>query len=96
MKELDIPRIEDFIKTLDEKDLIYLNRLICERLKVLSQVRSSEKMARLHLTQRVSFNAPDGLVKSGVITGMHKKTVSVVTTDGENWKVAPGLLRSVE
>ncbi len=96
MKELDIPRIEDFIKTLSAKDLIYLNRMICERLKVLSQVQSSEKMAKFHLTQRVSFTGSDGLVKTGVINAMHKKTVSVITDDNENWKIAPGLLRSVE
>lgn len=96
MKELDIPRIEDFIKTLHEKDLIYLNRMICERLKVLAQVRSSESMARFHVTQRVRFPGQDGRVKVGVITAMHKKTVSIVTDDRENWNVAPGLLKSIE
>ncbi len=93
MKDMDIPRIEDFIKKLGEKDLIYLNRLIIERLKILSQVRSSEKMAEFHASQRISFTGPDGAIKKGTIMRMHKKTVSIRTDDGENWNVAPGFLR---
>ncbi len=93
MKDIDIPRIEDFIKKLNEKDLLYLNRLIVERLKILSQVRSSEKMAEYHIHQRINFPGPYGSVKTGTITAMHKKTVSIRTDDGENWKVAPGLLK---
>ena len=93
MNDISIPRIEDFIKKLNEKDLLYLNRLIVERLKILSQVRSSEKMAEYHINQRISFIDPYGNVKTGIITNMHKKTVSIRTDDGENWNVAPGLLR---
>jgi hypothetical protein len=94
MKEIDIPRIEDFIKKLGEKDLIYLNNLIIERLKVLSQIRSSKFMAEFHAGQRISFDGPDGKIKKGFIVRMHKKTVSIRTDEGENWKVAPGFLRN--
>lgn len=96
MKDIDIPRIEDFIKSLGTKDLVYLNRLIVGRIKILSQMQSSEKMAKFHLSERVSFMAGNGKEKTGRITKMHKKTVHVVTDDGENWKIAPGYLKSAD
>ena len=96
MKEIDIPRIEDFIKTLNQKDLIYLNNLIVNQLKILSQVRSSENMAKFHISQRIFFTAPDGSERKGKIVRMHKKTVTIITDDDEQWNVAPGFLKSLE
>ena len=35
----------------------------------------------------------DGSVKHGVVLRLNKKTASVRTDEGQNWKVSPGLLR---
>lgn len=94
-QEVEIPRIEEFIKNLSEKELIYLNRLVIERLKLISQEKSTTQMMRFNIGERVSFTAPDGRRKQGVIVRLNKKTVSLRTDDDENWNVAPGLLRNL-
>jgi hypothetical protein len=41
MEEIDIRKIEDFIKVLGENELLYLNRLVVERLKLIHQQKST-------------------------------------------------------
>lgn len=94
--DLNIPKVEDFIKQLNEQELVYLNRLIIDRLNILAQVKSSVKMAAFHNGQRVSFVGPDGIERNGQITRLNKKTASVTTDTGHQWNVAPGLLRGLD
>lgn len=86
-------RIEDFIKSLGRDDLIYLNSLIIERLKLLSQMTSSEAMSRFNLGERVKFTGNDGKILKGTIVRLNKKTVSIKTDNGHHWNVAPQLLK---
>ncbi|OHD65244.1 MAG: hypothetical protein A2176_06505 [Spirochaetes bacterium RBG_13_51_14] len=96
MKPDEAQKIEEFIKTLGEEELRYLNRLIIERLKLLHQHRSTSLMERFNVGERVSFTDPSGTVKAATVIRLNKKTVSLVTTGGEQWNVAPGLLRPGE
>ena len=48
------------MKRLNEDDLLFLNRLIVERLKLISQARSTSLMASFTRGDRVGFQAPDG------------------------------------
>jgi hypothetical protein len=84
------------IKGLNEEDLLFLNRLIVERLKLISQFRSTSLMVRFTRGDRVGFQAPDGRMLEGIVLRLNKKTVSVTTDDGHQWNVAPGLLRLVQ
>jgi len=84
------------IKRLGEDDLRFLNRLIVERLKLISQARSTSLMAGFSVADRVSFQAPDGRELQGVVLRLNKKTVRIDTDDGHQWNVAPGLLRLVK
>jgi hypothetical protein len=81
------------IKRLGEDDLRFLNQMIVERLKLISQAKSTRLMAGFSCGDLVSFLAPDGLVIQGVVLRLNKKTVSVDSSDGHRWNVAPGLLR---
>lgn len=81
------------IKRLNEEDLLFLNRLIVERLKLIAQARATKLMTEFTRGDRVGFQAPDGKMLTGVVLRLNKKTVSVVTDDGCRWNVAPGLLR---
>jgi hypothetical protein len=81
------------IKRLGEEDLLFLNQLIVERLKLISQARSTSLMANFTVGDRVGFQAPDGRRLEGIVLRLNKKTVSVATDDGHQWNVAPGLLR---
>jgi len=45
------------IKQLGEDDLLFLNRLIVERLKLISQAKSTSQMAHFSIGDLVSFPA---------------------------------------
>jgi hypothetical protein len=83
------------ITRLSEQELIALNRQIVERLRFLQQIRTHSKMLEFQVGDRVSFE-PDGRpTLFGVLVRYNKKTVTVLTEQGEQWKVSPGLLRRV-
>jgi len=42
IKNIDIHRIEDFIKQLNEDELIYLNRLLVERIKLFRKQKNQK------------------------------------------------------
>jgi hypothetical protein len=96
VKIVDRVSAVEAIKRLDEEDLLFLNRLIVERLKLISQARSTSLMAAFGIGDLVSFHSSDGRVIQGVVLRLNKKTVSVDTGDGHRWNVAPGLLRLVK
>ena len=83
------------IKRLNEDDLLFLNRLIVERLKLISQARATSLMISFTRGDRVSFQTADGRMFEGIVMRLNKKTVSVATDDGHQWNVAPGLLRLI-
>ncbi|AOV16767.1 hypothetical protein BJI67_06565 [Acidihalobacter aeolianus] len=84
------------IKRLNEEDLLFLNQLIVERLKLISQARATTLMTRFTKGDRVGFQAPDGRMLEEMVLRLNKKTISVATDDGHQWNVAPGLLRLVQ
>jgi hypothetical protein len=96
VKIVDRVSAVEAIKRLNEEDLLFLNRLIVERLKLISQARSTRLMVRFTRGDRVGFQAPDGRKLEGMVLRLNKKTVSVATDDGHQWNVAPGLLRLVQ
>jgi len=95
-QQFDGTRIESFIKDLSEEELRYLNRLIVERLKLISQEKSTRALSRFNLGELVRFNDSDGRLKTGRIVRLNKKTASILTSDGQHWKVSPGLLQIAE
>lgn len=95
-KTFEATKIEAFIKELGEEELLYLNRLIVERLKLISQQKSTAAMGRFNIGEMVEFEDNSGLRKTGRIVKLNKKTATIITTEGQHWNVAPGLLRSKE
>ena len=93
VKIVDRVSAVEAIKRLGEGDLLFLNQLIVERLKLIAQARSTLQMAAFHIGDLVSFQANDGRVIQGEVLRLNKKTISIVTDDGQRWNVAPGLLR---
>ena len=80
------------IRQMGEEDLRYLNRLIAERLKLISQARSTVLLARFSVGDRVGFQTSTGERKTGVILKLNKKTVTIRTDDEQRWNVYPGFL----
>ena len=93
MKQTDSRRIEEFIKSLNEEELRYLNRLIVERLKLISQAKSTMAMAKHNLGDLVEFPDNEGNIVSGRIIRLNKKTISILTDNNQRWNVAPVFLR---
>ena len=75
-------------------ELHHLNRLIVERLRLMQQVKAHRAMTQFRVGQRVKFGSSTGRVVSGVLTKYNRKSVTVITEQGESWTVAPTLLQS--
>jgi len=81
------------INTLTESALVDLNHRIVERLRFLQQARAHVGMLQFRIGQQVSFE-PDGSGPlSATVVRYNQKTVTVVTADGQRWRVAPVHLR---
>ncbi|MFV0680716.1 hypothetical protein [Ottowia sp.] len=89
---LDREMFTQALRHMGEDDLLYLNRMVVERLNLLAQAKSTVALAQFAEGDRVQFTANDGSVKRGVVLRLNKKTASVRTDEGQNWKVSPGLL----
>ncbi len=96
VKIVDRVSAVEAIKRLNEEDLRFLNRLIVERLNLISQARSTSLMASFTKGDRVGFQASDGRMIQGIVLRLNKKTVSVATDDGHQWNVGPGLLQLIK
>lgn len=81
------------LRNMSEEDLLYLNRMVVERLNLLAQAKSTVQLAQFAEGDRVSFTDNNGTLKHGRVIRLNKKTVSLVTDDGHHWKVSPGFLR---
>ncbi|MCD0257997.1 hypothetical protein JWH11_07130 [Xanthomonas melonis] len=82
------------IDKLTEAELIDLNHRIVERLRFMQHARAHATMLRFSIGDRVTFEPDIGGPVCGVIVRYNKKSVSVLTDDGQRWTVAPGLLRA--
>ena len=84
------------IDQLSEAELIDLNHRIVERLRFLSQMRAHSEMLDFKIGERVTFH-PDGYPQLfGILTRYNRKTMTVITDAGQQWNVAPRLLRRVD
>jgi hypothetical protein len=80
------------IDKLTEAELIDLNNRIVARLKFLGEMRAHAQMLDFRIGERVSFQ-PDGhALLSGILTKYNRKSVTVITDEGQHWNVAPVFL----
>ena len=83
------------IDQLTEAELIDLNNRIVERLRFLGHMRAHAEMLEFRIGDRVSFQ-PDGRPRiEGMLTRYNKKSVTVITDDGQRWNVSPHFLSKV-
>ncbi|MBU0571226.1 MAG: hypothetical protein KJ995_00530 [Candidatus Omnitrophica bacterium] len=92
VKRADRRAMIKMIEKLTEDDLVFLNRTIVERLKLISQAKSTMMMSKFTIGDRVKFQTPNGENKTGFILRLNKKTASIETDDNLHWKVYPGFL----
>jgi len=81
---------------LTEAELIALNHRIVERLRFLQQMRAHAHMLEFKIGDRVTFHPEGQPPVTGMLTRYNKKTVTVITDEGQHWNVAPSFLRKVD
>jgi hypothetical protein len=80
------------IDSLSEKELIELNHKIVARLRFLSQMRSHAEMLDFRIGERVRFHPSGHPELAGTVTRYNRKTVTIITDDGQHWNVSPSFL----
>jgi hypothetical protein len=83
------------IDALTESELIDLNHRIVARLQFLHQLEAHASMLEFRIGERVTFHPAGRPAITGMITRYNKKTVSIVTDEGQRWNVAPHFLERV-
>jgi hypothetical protein len=88
------PKID--INSLTEAELIDLNNRAVERLRFLHQARAHTRMLEFSVGDKVSFQPEDREPLFGVLAKYNKKTVTIITEQGQRWNVSPSLLRRIK
>ena len=81
------------IDKLTEAELIDLNNRVVARLRFLQQMRAHAHMLDFSIGESVSFQPVGHPPITGIISKYNRKTVTVVSTNGQQWNVAPVFLR---
>jgi len=83
------------IDDLTYEQLINLNHKIVERLKFMDSMHAHNEMMQFSPGDKVSFEPNNREKQTGTLVKFNKKTVTVLTEDGQSWNVAPHLLSKV-
>ena len=83
-----LSRLEEFT----QEELIHLNHVIVERLRLMTQVRAHQTMINFRIGQRVQFTASDGRQIVGTLTKFNRKSVTICAGDAGHWRVAPSII----
>jgi len=98
MSELDntaaiIRKFEPLLEGLTSHELTILNKMVVDRIRLMHKAGALISMSKLHVGDHVSWDGSDGIVRTGIVTRLNQKTVSVKTEDNGYWNVSPQLLR---
>ena len=83
------------IDKMTRDELVTLNHRIVERLKFLDSLQAHKDMMAFNIGARVSFDSGDGRLL-GTFLKFNRKTVTVVTDNGQKWNISPHLLSPVK
>jgi len=81
------------IDELTEAELIDLNHRIVERLRFLNQMCAHRQMLEFKIGDRVTFQPGGRPPVVGMLTRYNRKSVTVITENGQHWNVSPTFLR---
>jgi len=76
-----------------EQELIELNRRVVERIRALRRESCASIMTEFAVDDRVSFHPESGHEVIGTVIRLNTKSVTIVSTDGHHWRVAPAFLK---
>jgi len=84
------------IDNLTEDELVELNHKIVERLKFLETMHNHNEMMQFNPGEQVSFEPPGKSRQIGTLVKFNKKTVTIITENGQKWNVSPHLISKVK
>jgi len=84
------------IDKMTRDELVVLNHRIVERLKFLDSMQAHRAMMAFNIGARVSFDSGQGERLLGTLLKFNRKTVTVVTDNGQKWNISPHLLSPVK
>ena len=84
------------IDKLTESELVDLNHRIVERLKFLESIQHHQEMMKFSIGEKVSFEPPGRGRQMGTLVKYNKKSVTVITEEGQKWTVSPHLLSKIK
>ena len=84
---------EPLLKDLSLYELIILNKMAVERIRLMQKVGVLMSMSVLNVGVRVSWNGKVGIDRTRIIIRLNSKTASVKIGDEGYWKVPPHLFR---
>ena len=88
----NLPRVLAVLDLLTEEELVRLNHVILQRLRLMREIRAHDQMMSFHIGQQVRFTTSYGEVVHGTVSRQNRKSVTIVTSAGGQWRVSPGLL----
>ena len=92
--EPNLPRVLSVLDLLTEEELVQLNHIVVQRLRLMQQIKAHGAMMNFRIGQRVRFTASSGQLVRGILSRLNQKSVTVVTDDGHQWRVSPAFLES--
>jgi hypothetical protein len=90
----NLPRVLSALEMLTENELVQLNHVVVARLRLMQQIRAHGAMVNFHIGQRVKFTTTAGEMLRGTISRHNRKSVTIVTDTGAQWRVGPELLQA--
>ena len=88
-----INKFEPLLKGLTKQELLILNKMAVERLRLMQRAGALMSMSQFNIGDRVTWNGGDGIIRTGIILRLNHKTASVKVGKEEYWKVSPQFLR---
>ena len=94
MEKSDIRQdVKSFINIMDLDELTKLHNYIIKRIKFISETKVMEHVQDFELLDKVYFFDDNGNKVNGTVIKLNKKTVTITTDSGMEWRVSPHFLK---
>jgi hypothetical protein len=84
---------KSLINLMDLDKLIKLNNYIIKRMGFISETKAMERVWDFELLDKVYFLDDNGNSINGTVIKLNKKTVTITTESGMEWRVSPYFLK---
>jgi hypothetical protein len=85
--------VKSFIDLMDLDELVKLNEYLVKRIRLLSDTKSMEKVQDFELLEEVYFIDDRRNRIEGTVIRLNKKTITIKTGNGMEWRVSPDFLK---